>query len=153
MDDGVMLKYGRVNKPGAGANLQTVAMVASQIVKAASGRFVFMVAGAATLCISTSASIFGFLNTHEHTPTVGDKIGCDTDLTGVFRIPVNSGTYAVGMVGDLCDLSISSNIQGAALDASTHDLLVIVGGDLVNNNWVDVMMNPEEWGTGLGADA
>ena len=154
MDDGVMLKYGRVNEPGAGAELSTVVMAATQAVKAASGRFVFLVAGAATLCISTSQTIFGVLNTHEHTPTVGDKIGCDTDLGGIFRLPVNSGTYVEGMKGDKCDLSIDGDgIQGVALDASTHDIVTIVDGDLVNNNWVDVKMTPEEWGTGIGADA
>lgn len=153
MEDGVMLKYGRINEPAAGANLVTVEMVASMTVSAASGRFVFMVAGAATLCKSDSATIFGVLNTHAHDPDTGEKIGCDIDLTGIWRIPVNAGTYAIGMVGDVCDLGIDGNdIQGALLDASTHDIITIVGGDLVNNNWVDVVMTPREWNTSTGVE-
>lgn len=153
MQDGVMLKYGRVNEKAAGDDLVPVKMAASQVVKAKSGRFVFMVAGAGTLCVASSTTIYGVLNTHEHTPTVDDKIGCDADLNGIWRIPINSGTFVEGMKGDLCDLSDSSDIQGAALDVSTRDLLIIVDGDLVNNNWVDVRMNSAKWGTGLGADA
>ena len=78
-------------------------------------------------------------------------MNCIIDLTAVFRIPINSGTYAVGMIGDTCDISISSTVQGAQLDASTEDLLIIVGG--YSTVYVDVMMNPSHHGTGLGADA
>lgn len=154
MNDGVMLKYGRVNEKSAGASIVPVKMAASQAVKAQSGRFVYMNAGAATLCISTSTTVYGVLNTHEHTPSTGALVGCDTDLDGIWRVPILSGTYAEGMKGDLCDLAIDANgIQGAALDASVRDLLVVVDGDLVNNAWVDVKMNPAKWGTGIGVDA
>lgn len=150
---GEMLKYGKINEKSAGADVVPVTMVASQVVKARSGRFVFMVAGAATLVVASSTTIYGVLNTHEHTPTVGDVIGCDISKDAIYRIPINSGTFAIGMIGDLCDLSDSSDIQGAALDVSTRDHVVIVNGDAVNNKWVDVKMNDAIWGTGLGADA
>ena len=153
MQDGVMLKYGRINEKSAGAEIVPVAMAASQVVSAKSGRFVFMVAGAATLNVDGSASIYGVLNTHAHSPTTGEVIGCDTDLNGIWRIPVNSGTFAIGMIGDYCDISSSSDIQGAQLDASAENTLIIVDGDAVNNNWVDVRMNPALWGTATGADA
>ena len=154
MQDGVMLKYGRVNEQAAGAHMVPVKMVAAQVVKAASGRFVFMVAGEATLVVASSATIYGVLNTHAQTPTAGDIIGCDINKDGVWRIPINSGTYAEGMKGDFCDLSVNGNsIQGAVLGTSTRDSVVIVDGDLLNNNWVDVKMNSLIWGTGLGADA
>lgn len=153
MSDQKYLKYGRINEKSAGAELVPVAMAAAQVVKAKSGRFVYMNAGAARLCAAATTTIMGFLNTHQHTPATGAKVGCDTDRNGIWRIPVNSGTFAVGMIGDLCDLSISSDIQGAALDASIRDLLIIVGGDTVDNAWVDVMMNPAKIGTGIGADA
>ena len=152
MQDGVMLKYGKINEKSGGADVVPVTMAASQVVKAKSGRFVFMVAGAATLVVASSASIYGVLNTHEHTPTVGDIIGCDISLDAIYRIPVNSGTFAIGMVGDYCDLSIASDIQGAVLGTSTRNSVIIVNGDAVNNNWVDVKMNDAVWGTGIGAD-
>ncbi len=130
-----------------------VVMAASQAIAAASGRFVYLSAGAATLNVDGVGSIFGFLEAHAHTPTVGDILNCIIDLTAVFRIPVNSGTYVIGMLGDTCDISVSSGIQGAQLDHSDENTLTIVGGDLVDNAYVDVMMTPSEWGTGLGAEA
>lgn len=148
MYDGEALRYGRQY-----SYVQEVAMAASQAVAAKSGRFVYMNDGAATLCVAASTTIFGWLNTRAQTPSTGAKIPCDTDLNAIYRIPVNSGTFVVGMVGDYCDLSVSDGIQGAALDASVRNLLIIVGGDVDNNKWVDVRMNPATFGTGLGADA
>ncbi len=144
------LKYGHIH---GGKVAVPVAMVASQTASAQSGRFVFMVAGAATLNVDGSTTIFGSLETHAHAMATSEIVSCIIDLTAVFRIPVNSGTYAIGMVGDWCDISISSNIQGAQLDASAENTLMVVGGDATNNYFVDVMMNPNVWGTGLGADA
>lgn len=151
MYDGEMLKYGRVNEKSAGADVVPVTMAAAQAVRAKSGRFVFMVAGAATLVTNTSTTIYGVLNTHQHTPTVGDIVGCDIDLNGVWRVPVISGTFVEGMKGDYCDLIISTN-QGAALGTSVRNHCIIVDGDDVNNKWVDVRMNPAIWGTIIGAD-
>lgn len=132
-----------------------VAIAASQVISAQSGKFVYMNAGAATLNVDGSTTIFGFLEApgSSTAPAVGTEFNCIIDLTAVFRIPVNAGTFVVGMIGDYCDISIASNIQGAQLNASTEDTLIIVGGDAVNNLYVDVMMNPAKWGTGLGADA
>lgn len=144
------LKYGQI---GGGRRAVPVAMAASQALAAASGRFVYMNAGAATLNADGVGSIFGFLEDYARTPTVGDIVNCVIDLTAVFRIPINSGTYAVGMIGDQCDISISSGIQGAQLDASVENTLTVVGGDADDNEWVDVMMTPTEWGTGIGVDA
>lgn len=144
------LKYGQI----AGGHIAVpVAIAASQTITARSGKFVYMNAGAATLNVDGSTTVFGFLEAAAGSPSTGDLFNCIIDLTAVFRIPVNAGTYVIGMVGDSCDISISSNVQGAQLNASTEDTLIIVGGDAVNNYYVDVMMNPAKWGTGLGADA
>jgi len=68
-----------------------------------------------------------------------------SSILGVrFLIPVNSGTYAVTMKNNTCDLSVSSGIQGAQLDASAEDTLIVVDGDLVNNNYVIVTVNPDK---------
>jgi predicted RecA/RadA family phage recombinase len=143
------LKYGQIS----GGNLEAVVtMAAAQAIAAQSGRFVYMVAGAATLNVDGATTIFGFLEAHAHTPTVGDQLKAIIALDAVFRIPVNSGTYAVGMIGDTCDISVSGGIQGAQLDASTEDTLIVVGGDLDNNYYVDVVMNPAKR-TGIGVDA
>ncbi|HAG51713.1 MAG TPA: hypothetical protein DCL42_10340 [Deltaproteobacteria bacterium] len=145
---GEELKYGHRH---GGKVAVPVAMAASQVISAQSGKFVYMNAGAATLNVDGSTTIFGHLEAHAHTPATSAVLNCIVDLTAVFRIPVNSGTYVVGMQGDLCDISISSDIQGAQLDASVEDTLIVVGGSAAV--YVDVMMNPSKWGTGLGVDA
>jgi len=127
-----------------------VPMAASQVIADQEGHFVFMNDGAATLCIDTSTTIFGWVEAHAHTPTVGDYLNCIHDINAVFKIPVGAGTFVVGMIGDTCDIDSSHK---AALDTSSHDLLLIVGGDLVNNEYVLVKINPAEQGTGAGADA
>lgn len=142
------LKYGWRH---GGKVSMPVPMAASQVISAQSGKFVFMNAGAATLNIDGSTTIFGHLEAHAHTPATGAELNCIMDLTAIFRIPVNSGTFVVGMLGDYCDISVSSSIQGAQLAASTEDTLIIVGGSAAV--YADVMMNPAKWGTGLGADA
>ncbi|MBD3352827.1 MAG: hypothetical protein GF364_15175 [Candidatus Lokiarchaeota archaeon] len=111
--------------------------------------------GSAKLNVDGSGQIFGFLEAPgaSTAPDSGTVFNCIIDLTAVYRIPVNSGTYAAGMIGDYCDISVSSNIQGAQLDASTENTLIVVGGDADNNQYVDVMINPAVWGTGAGADA
>lgn len=63
-----------------------------------------------------------------------------SDVT--FRIPVSSGTFAQTNIGLACDLAVVSNKQGAAVGTTTRSLLIVVGGDLANNEWVDVIMNP-----------
>jgi len=152
MYDGEALRYERTNG-GDISNVIPVPMAASQVVSAKSGRFVYMNDGAATLCAAASTTIFGWLNTRARTPDTSEEVPCDIDLNGIWRIPINSGTFVVGMRGDYCDLSDSSDIQGAALDSSSRDLLIIVNGDVDNNKWVDVKMNPAVWGTLVGADA
>lgn len=61
----------------------------------------------------------------------------------VFRIPNDSNvTFTTAMRGKTCDLVRSSNVQGAKLDASGEDNLLIVDGDLTSAYaWVDVMIN------------
>jgi len=148
--EGKQLKYGHI---GGGKRSIQVPMAGSQALAAASGRFVYMNNGAATLNADGIGSIFGFIEAHAHTPTAGDYLNCIIDLTAVYRIPINSGTFVVGMIGDQCDISISGGVQGAQLDASAENTLTVIGGDLVNNAWVDVMITPSEWGTGIGVDA
>jgi len=144
------LKYGWIS--GGKASTE-VAIAATQLVYAQSGAFVYMNNGAATFNVDASTTIFGHLEFPNVTsaPTTGTVYKCIIDLTAIFRIPVNSGTYVIGMMGDYCDISISSYIQGAQLDASTENTLIIVGGN--STVYVDVMMNPATWGTLLGADA
>lgn len=148
---GKHIKYGQIK--GGEVNIGGLAWAASQVVGNQSGKFFYMAAGAATLCLDNVAYIFGWALERARTPTVGDLFTGNVALDAVYRIPINSGTYVVGMIGDLCDISISTNVQGAQLDASVENLLIIVGGDLVDNDWVDVKINPAVQGAAVGCDA
>lgn len=139
------LKYGHI---AGGKTSVPVPMAADQTIKPASGKFVYMNAGAATLCDDALAYIFGHLeagigdNASSRDTTAGEYLNAIIDVSAVFRIPVNSGTYVVGMIGDKADLAITSDVQGAQLDASAENLVFVVGGDADDNDYVDVMINP-----------
>lgn len=146
MLDGVQLKYGWLR--GGQEGYEHI-LAASQVIKNASGKFVKRTGASTdtvTLAVDGTTEILGHLECEAIASTAGTekrKVICD--LTAVFRIPVNSGTYSHVMKGKTCDISVSSDIQGAQLDASSEDTLVIVGGDEVNNKWVDVMINPAKF--------
>ena len=148
MQDGVQLKYGHIR---GGKIAVSVTDAGSQVITAASGKFVYMTAGAATLSADAIGSIFGHLEAEaQTTASGGESFNCIIDPTAVYRIPVNAGTYVVGMIGDTCDISISNDVQGAQLNASDENTLLVVGGDAVNNNWVDVMIVQSTVGSAEG---
>lgn len=136
------LKYGWVR----GGELGTaVTVAASQVIRAASGKFVKRTSyttPTVTLATSTDSDLLGGLECEELNSSDGTEVRkVINDHTAIFRMPINGGTYAVRMIGQVCDLSVSSNIQGACLDSSTMDVLEIVGGDAVDNYWVEVRLN------------
>ncbi len=141
------LKYGWIR---GGRSGYVVPIGASEVIKSKSGRFVKNDgSGRAEVAVDGSTELIGFLDCEEFTASAtegADKRFCINDVTAVFRIPVSAGTYAATMVGKTCDLAVSSNIQGAKLDASGEDTVIIVGGDAVNNAYVDVMINPIKLG-------
>lgn len=145
--DGVFLKYGPIK--GADACVMVPrGMGASEVIVAQSGRFVKEDAsGRLEIAGDGNAALAGWVEAAAQTcsategGTVVNLIPA-ANCPAVFRIPVNSGTFTAAMRGKSCDLSVSSNVQGAQLDASTEDTIIIVDGDLVNNAYVDVMINP-----------
>jgi len=138
---------------GTELNIGNIPWAASQVIGNQSGKFFYMNDGAATLCVDSVGYIFGWAQERARTPTVGDTFTGNIALDAIFRIPVNSGTYVAGMLGDLCDISVDTNVQGAQLDASDENSLIICGGDLVDNKWVDVKINPAVQGAAVGSDA
>lgn len=60
----------------------------------------------------------------------------------VFRLPILTGTLTQAMIGETCDLKVdsTSKAQGVDLTASSRDCVRIVGGDITNNKWVDVVI-------------
>lgn len=148
VQEGVKLKYGHIK--GAAIYLPAP-MGASEVIKAASGRF-GRTDGSGRIEIAPAAEtqLDGFVELAEQTcsATEGATIGSliPACCPCIYRIPIDTGTYVAGMRYDTCDLGVTSDIQGADLTASTTDVIIIMDGDLVNNNWVDVMINPNKIG-------
>ena len=148
MQDGKQLKYGQISG-GEGSGMYGI-LAASQVIKAASGKFVYRT-GASTNTVTLAADAIGEILGHAEVEAIATTLGTEKvkivdDLTAVFRIPINSGTFYHYMIGKKCDISISTSIQGAQLDAATEGTLIIIDGDAVNNLWVDVKINPVKVG-------
>ena len=140
------IKYGHYR----GGNVSVPAKwAASQVVKARSGRFVYLDgSGHLTIADDGANEIFGHAEEADRTTsaTAGiEECKVNIDPSAVFRIPVGAGTYVATMRGKTCDIiKDASDIQGADLTANTDVVLIIVDGDLVDNDWVDVMINQKE---------
>jgi hypothetical protein len=139
------IKYGHVR---GGAIAVPVPLAASQAFKARSGRFIYLDAsGYATLCAAGANEIFGHAEEAQRTSSstaAAEVANVIVDPSAVFRIPIISGTYVATMRGKTCDIGVSAGIQGADLTAADDDVLIIVDGDEVDNDWVDVMISQNE---------
>ncbi len=133
------LRFGQLR--GGSVTCEPLPIAASQTVTDQGGNFVYNNAGDATLCDDGSTAILGWAQMPAGALATGEYVNIVTDLTAVFRIAVAGGTYVDTMIGKTCDLELNANVQGAQLDASAEDTVMVVGGDLVNNAYVDVMIN------------
>ena len=150
MASGAQLRYGIIKGEDTVAWIP-IRMGASEVLKAKSGRFV-KDDGSSRMEVAVDGStlLSGWVESADQTTSATEGatecpfVPASGALGCVFRIPINSGTYVVAMQNNTCDLSVSSDIQGAQLDASAEDTLIVVDGDTVNNAWVDVMLNPDK---------
>lgn len=147
VQEGVKLKYG----PFKGNTELYVPgyMGASEVISNQSGRFVIQdAAGYLDIAAAGDTELAGWVEAAAQTTNATDGvtkvslIPATACLGMIFRIPVNTGTFDITMRGKTCDLSVVSDIQGADLTASGEDVVQIIDGDLVNNNWVDVALVP-----------
>jgi hypothetical protein len=149
--EGVKMKYGPIKGEELAVKIDR-GIGASEVIKAASGRFVKEDgSGRVEIAVDGTTELAGWLEAAEGTASSTEGATKGTLIIAancpcVFRIPINAGTYAATMIGKTCDLAVTSNIQGAKLDASGEDTVLIVGGDATNNKWVDVIINPAKIG-------
>jgi len=136
------LKYGHVR----GGSVSVPCVLAASTFVAASGRFVYLASGIATLADDGANELFGFADVPAGLAVAGDIGNIIIDPSAVYRIPVGAGTYVVAMRGKTCDIIITAGIQGADLSANTDNVFIVVDGDAVDNLWVDVMLNQNERG-------
>ena len=141
------LKYGWVR----GGKLSfPLPMGASEVINNLSGKFVKNDgSGRGEIAGDGDTELLGWVEAEAGTLSATEgatSFNCICDTNAVFRIPVNAGIYAATMLGKTCDLSVAAGIQGAQLDASAEDTLIIVGGSVADQT-VDVKLNPAKLGS------
>lgn len=156
MNDGVMLKWGII-KGEENCPVLSIPMGASEVIPAG-GCFVYddgssrmQVAGDGTTLLAgyvfpselDAGKKYQTCSSTEGA-TVVPFIPISAMLGVVVRLPVTGGTFAITMRNNTADLEVVSNAQGVQLDASAEDTIIVVDGDLENNDWVDVMVNPDK---------
>ena len=152
MAEGVQTIYGIV-KGEQNAVKVPAPITASEVFRKLSGRFVTNNAGYMEVADDGDTLLAGWMEYGgDNTSVSGDVmlwLPAYLNMSVVFRIPVQAGTYVLAMLGKTTDivratLNGVTNVQGAKLDASGEDNLIIVGGDLVGNKYVDVCFNPSK---------
>lgn len=146
MYDGDQLKYGWIS---GGKAAIPVAMGASEIRTGpgagfgnmdATGYFEYHDDGDDEEVFGSVESPYGTGSTVEG----GDSFNCIYDHSAAFKVPVltGDGTFAITMIGDTCDTGMTGNVIGVDMTASNDEHYIILAGDLTNNNWVIVRLNP-----------
>ena len=144
---GEQLRYGQVLGPRV---MVDAVWGASEVIKAASGRFCITDgSGRLEIADSGDGELVGFAEHKEETSSATEgatPTQLNISLEAVYKIPIGGAvTLTRAMFYDTCDLIVASGIQAADL-TSNEDVLQIVGGDLVNNNWILVRLNPAKVG-------
>jgi hypothetical protein len=149
------LKYGPVKGEESAVKVPMLVTTAETF-RAKSGRFVTLntTTGAVEVADAGETLLFGWAEAPDSGSSttaanlevnVIPAMGCSC----IFRIPIITGTLTRAMFGKTVDLvrsTVGSEtlIQGADLTASGEDCLLIVGGDIEGNHYVDVMFTPEK---------
>jgi len=144
---GEQLKYGQV----AGGEVMVDALWgADEVIKAASGKFVQTDdSGYLEIADSGDNQLVGWAEHREETIGAVDGVThtqLNVSLDAVYKVPLNTSTPLTrAMFYDSCDLLVTANIQGVDC-TSSEDVLIIVGGDIANQKWALVMLNPAKMG-------
>lgn len=129
------IEYGR--RQGHGHCVFPFPVGASEVFKKKGGAFVIQDgSGRVEIAAGAEVGIIGHALFNEDftaSATEGaNKVPVDMSWDSVWELPVNSGTWADTMRGKVCDLSVSSSIQGVALAASTNDEVILVDKGTTN---------------------
>jgi len=150
MNEGVQLKYGWVSGGKAGVYMQG-GMYGSERADAPGSMFVNVRTDGYCefLDDGDDAEIFGFAELSYGTGAAAYSTTSGTikgnvivDTTAIYKIPVDTGTFTIADIGDVCHCGVTSYVQGAYLQSATAAQLIILAGDLDNNAWVLVTLNP-----------
>lgn len=118
-------------------------MGASEVLKAASGRFVVTDgSGRGEVAGDGDSTLLGFVESGDLTCSATEGrtvLNCIDDLTAVFRVPLryDGSTYTVNystaLLGKTRDLIVISDVQYVNLTTYDDDLVVIVGGQAASS--------------------
>lgn len=134
------VKYGQIRGSEQGTS---VLLKSGLSIYALSSKFI--IRGSTTntvdLAINASTNIMGHLETEAIATSLGTETRkCIIDSDAYYRVPIIAGTYSSSLIGRRCDIATASGIQGAALASFSYGQLVIVGGDDVDQQYVDVYL-------------
>lgn len=141
------LKYGPIS-PYATEKAKSMPITAGETFRAKSGRFVTLNAGYVEVADDGDTLLYGWAEVGDTGAVTVSGARANVIVANgcneVFRIPVAAGTLTEAMIGKTCDLvratiGGTTLVQGAKLDGSGEDVLLIVGGDIAGNGYVDVM--------------
>ncbi len=150
------LKFGPIT-PYAEEKSKPMAITTGETFRAKSGRFVTLNAGYVEVADAGDALLYGWAEGVDGV-TVADQEALVIPAEAcaeIFRIPVITGTLTRAMFGKTCDLvratvGVTTLVQGADLTASGEDVVRIVGGDLDDSKFVDVVFVAAKVTAGTG---
>lgn len=135
-----------------------VHMGASEVIKAASGRFVKNDgSGRAEIAGDGHTTLMGFVESGDETCSSTEartELNCIDDITAIFRIPLryDGSTYTVNystaIDGTKHDLVVVLSIQYANITDASEGTIIIIGGQAAssataNDGFVYCRLNPE----------
>ena len=129
-------EYGK--RQGHNHNLFSWPVAASEVFKKKGGAFVTIDAnGRIQIAVAGDVDVIGHAifneDLTESSTAGGTVLPVDLSFDSVYELPINTGTWADTMRGKLCDLSVSSSIQGVDLTASGEDVVQLIDKGTTNS--------------------
>lgn len=130
------LQYGR--RDGGSSFKVTYPVGASEVFKKAGGAFVGVDgSGRIEIATATTTAIIGWAVLNEDltasTTEGGTILPVELNLDAIYEIKINTGTWTDNYRGETCDLSIVSNVQGAALGATSIKIIELISAGYTNS--------------------
>lgn len=141
------VKYGQIRGGEQGFN---VLLASGQTIYATDAKLVTIASGIATIAASSAIKLGGFIECEgiPNSVNLGTTLGtemrkCINDPTAIYRIPIVSGTYTDALLGQRVDyINSGAGSRGAALAGTSYKQLIVLKGDVDDNQWVDVRIEP-----------
>jgi hypothetical protein len=142
------VRYGQIR----GGEQGFISLLAiSQTIYSTDFKLVTISGGTATIAASSAVKFAGVMEVEgiPNSVNTGTSLGTEkrkvvNDPTAIYRIPIISGTYSdATYLGVRCDyVNNGAGARGAALAGTSYKQLIIMGGDIDDNQWVDVRLEP-----------